>query len=299
MANLNLNHLRYFWTVAHAGGLNRAAHALNVSQSAVSVQLQKLETQLGHRLFDRAGRTLELTEPGRIALDYADSIFEASEELIGTLTGRRFSERRVLKIGAMPTLSRNFQLEFLRPLAGRPNVEIVVRSGQQRELFDLLEAHELDVVLSNTPARTDAATPFRNRLLNRQPVSLIGRSRAEEFRFPDDLERTPLVAPSTESDIRLGFDRLLEQVGVRPNLVAEVDDMAMLRLLARELDAVALAPPIVVRDELSAGRLVELHRFEDLEERFYAITVQRRFPNPLLTEMLAQGVDNKCAPEAS
>ncbi|EQD36940.1 transcriptional regulator, LysR family protein, partial [mine drainage metagenome] len=140
MASLNYHHLRYFWAIAHEGTLTRAAERLNLSQSALSVQLQKLEHQLGHALFDRQGKRLVLTEAGRIALDYADTVFQAGDELLSTLQGREGHSRQVLRIGAIATLSRNFQLEFLRPLLARADVDLMVRSGTMRELLAQLEA---------------------------------------------------------------------------------------------------------------------------------------------------------------
>ena len=288
MPNLNFNHLRYFWAVAHEGSLTRAGVRLNVSQSALSVQIQKLEQRMGHPLFDRVGRRLILTEAGRIALDYADTVFRAGDELMSTLDGRPGAIRQVLRVGALTTLSRNFQLEFLRPLIGRADVELIVRSGTMRDLLAQLEAHALDVVLSNSAARRDARAPFRNHLLAQQPVSLVGRPRPRQpaFRFPEDLRSEPILLPSLDSDIRVGFDRLLDLASIRPIIVAEVDDMAMLRLLARERDGVTLVPPIVVRDELASGVLIELCRIPQLSESFYAIMQTRRFPNVLLGQLL-------------
>jgi LysR family transcriptional activator of nhaA len=288
MSAINFNHLRYFWAVAHEGGLTRAAERLNVSQSALSVQLQKLERQLGNALFDRVGRRLVLTEAGRIALDYADTVFKAGDELLDTLAGRGSLERQVLRVGALTTLSRNFQLEFLTPLVGRPDVELIVRSGDMRGLLAQLDAHALDVVLANSAPPQDSRSELRSHLLARQPVSLVGRPRASgrAFRFPDDLRTEPILLPSLDSEIRHAFDRIVDLAGIRPIVHAEVDDMAMLRLLARERDGVTLVPPIVVRDELSQGVLVEYARIEEVVETFYAITQRRRFPNPLLKNLI-------------
>lgn len=288
MRDLNFNHLRYFWAVAHEGGLTRAAERMNLSQSALSVQIQKLEQQIGHKLFDRAGRRLDLTEAGQIALDYADTVFEAGRELLSTLHGRPAANRQVLRVGALTTLSRNFQLEFLRPLVGRADVELIVRSGTMRDLLGQLEAHAIDVVLANSAAPRDARSALRNHVLNQQPVSLVGRPRHDRgpFRFPEDLRSVPVLLPSLDSDIRVAFDRVLELAGIRPTVLAEVDDMAMLRLLAREREGVTLVPPIVVRDELETGVLVEHCRIPEVTESFYAVVQKRRFPNQLLAELL-------------
>ncbi|WP_429924433.1 LysR family transcriptional regulator [Agrobacterium vitis] len=291
MRDLNFNHLRYFWAVAHEGSLTRAAQHMNLSQSALSVQIQKLEHQMGHALFERVGKKLVLTEAGQIAFDYADTVFKAGDELMSTLSGRPTSSRQVLRVGALTTLSRNFQLEFLRPLVGRSDVELIVRSGNMRDLLAQLEAHAVDVVLANSAAPRDARSLLRNHLLNEQPVSLVGRPRpgGQSFKFPDDLRTEPLLLPSLDSDIRVAFDRILEMAGIRPIILAEVDDMAMLRLLAREREGLTLVPPIVVRDELEAGVLIEHCRIPEVIESFYAIIQKRRFPNTMLAELLASG----------
>ena len=294
MRNLNFNHLHYFWSVAHEGSLTRAAERMNLSQSALSVQIQKLERQIGHPLFDRLGKKLILTEAGKIALDYADTVFKAGDELISTLRGRPLASRQILRVGALTTLSRNFQLEFLRPLVGRADVELIVRSGTLRDLIAQLETHAIDVVLANSAAPRDNRSLLRNHLLNEQPVSLVGRPprRKPRFRFPNDLRTEPILLPSLDSDIRVAFDRILELAGIRPNILAEVDDMAMLRLLARERDGVTLVPPIVVRDELKTGILIEHCRIPEVTEKFYAIVQKRRFPNQLLAKILKVASDN-------
>jgi LysR family transcriptional activator of nhaA len=291
MRDLNYNHLRYFWVVAHEGSLTRAAERMNLSQSALSVQIQKLEHQMSHPLFERVGRKLILTEAGQIALDYADTVFKAGDELMSTLRGQPLATRQVLRVGALTTLSRNFQLEFLRPLVGRSDVELIVRSGNIRDLLTQLEAHAIDVVLANSAAPRDARSSLRNHLLNEQPVSLVGHPRPDgrKFKFPHDLRSEPIFLPSLDSDIRVAFDRVLEFAGIRPIILAEVDDMAMLRLLAREREGVTLVPPIVVRDELVAGVLVEHCRIPEVTETFYAIVQKRRFPNRLLSELLPVG----------
>ncbi len=288
MARLNYNHLRYFWAVAHEGNLTRAAEHLFVSQSALSIQIQKLESELGHPLFERRGKQLILTEAGQIALDHADEIFSVGNELLTTLTEHGQSERRVLRIGALATLSRNFQIQFVKPLTGRDDVEIILRSGTFGGLIRDLRAHMLDVVLSNHAPPRDAATPWISHLIDEQPVSLIRhkKRRLAKASLKDYLSAEPLIVPSLDSSIRTGFDAMADRMGIRPKIAAEVDDMAMLRLLARENTGLAIVPPIVVEDELQSGLLKEVFNIPDLTETFYAITLGRRFPNPLLQSLL-------------
>ncbi|WP_084649927.1 LysR family transcriptional regulator [Stappia stellulata] len=291
MAALNYNHLRYFWAVAHEGNLTRTAERLNVSQSALSTQIQKLEAQVGHALFLRRGKQLHLTEAGRIALDHADAIFAAGAELVATLTGSGAPARQVIRVGALSTLSRNFQVAFLKPLLSRQDVEVVLRSASLGELIAALEALRLDVILVNQPPARDAATPWIAHRLAEQPVSLVGTPHRTEPHAGDLMRLisdNPLILPPLESSVRTGFDALVDRLGLRPRIAAEVDDMAMMRLLAREDMGLAVVPPIVVQDELASGRLREAARLPALGETFYAVTQARRFPNPLVAELLRE-----------
>jgi len=288
MPFLNYHHLRYFRVIARELSLTRAAEKLNLSAPALSIQLKQLEESLGHTLFKRGKGGLTLTEAGRLAMDYADTIGKAGEELMDVMQHRPRGGRQVLRVGAMATLSRNFQLEFLKPALHRENVEVVIRSGALRELLVALHAHEVDLVLSNQPARRDAERPWHSHLLAEQPVSLVGVPawKKKKLRFPDDFRDVPVILPSMESNTRAAFDRLTAAAGARPRVMAEVDDMAMLRLLAREGEGLALVPPVVVRDEIESGVLVETHRIPQIRETFYAITPSRRFPNPLVAELV-------------
>lgn len=289
----NYNHLRYFWAVAHEGNLTRAARKLHVSQSAVSVQIQKLEDELGQRLFERRGRQLLLSEAGRIALEHADGIFSLGDALLGTLKEVSCGRGRVLRVGSLATLSRNFQLTFLQPALQRHDVAVELRSGNLDMLLPLLIEHRIDVLLTHTLPPSDGATRWVPHAIASQPVALVGHPRRlrQRRRLRTLLTHEPLVVPPPASSIRLGFDALMDRMGLHPSIIAEVDDMAMLRLLARDDVGLAVVPPIVVKDELDSGILLEVEQLASLQETFFAITVPRRFPNPLLATLLRAAAD--------
>ncbi|MFC3614643.1 LysR family transcriptional regulator [Lutimaribacter marinistellae] len=288
---LNYHHLRYFWAVAHDGNLTRTAERLNLSQSALSVQIKQLEERLGHALFERRGRQLHLTEAGRIALDHADSIFATGQELVATLqeAGRG---RSALRVGALATLSRNFQIGFLRPILSRADVEVILRSGSTAELLEGLTTLNLDIVLMNREPPGDGLAPFVVHRVAEQAIGLVGTpDRLDPSRpLADLLSAQPVILQTRDSTVRAAFDALANRLGIRLNIAAEVDDMAMMRLLAREDVGLALVPPIVVKDELASGRLVEAQEHPRITETFYAVTLDRRFPNPLVKELL-EGAD--------
>lgn len=288
MSRLNYHHLHYFWAVAKEGNLTRAAAQLHVSQSALSTQIKQLEDQLGQALFSRERRVLQLTEAGRVALTYAETIFETGNELTALLRDGKRLAKQVLRIGGVATLSRNFQENFVKPLLKRDDVELVLQSGGLDELLTRLAVHNLDVVLSNRKVHASSQHPWRCRRIARQAVSLVGkpRGKTKAFQFPEELSAQPLLLPGRDSDIRAGFDVLCEQLGLRYQVLAEVDDMAMLRLLARDSGNVALLPTVVVQDELRSGKLQEYCVVPQLYENFYAITVQRHFEPPLLKTLL-------------
>lgn len=291
---LNYHHLHYFWAVAKDGNLTRTAAHLHVSQSALSSQIKSLEDDLGQALFLREGRGLQLTEAGRLALSYAETIFAAGNELSALMKDGEFRKRQTVRIGAVATLSRNFQENFVRPLLGLDGIEMVLQSGTLADLLARLSVHSIDLVLSNRRVHRDAQNPWQSHRIARQPVSLVGKPKRSKrpFTFPDDLGTYPILLPSMESEIRAGFDLLCDQHRATYRVLAEVDDMAMLRLLARDTDAIALMPTVVVQDELKMGVLVEYCVVPQLFEDFYAITVKRHFQSPILRLLLKRRDDD-------
>jgi LysR family transcriptional activator of nhaA len=288
MFRLNYHHLYYFWAVARTGNLTRTAEQLHVSQSALSTQIRQLETQVGQALFERQGRSLSLTEAGRIALDYANEIFSQGEELLATLNDGRFSSQRSLKIGSVTTLSRNFQQEFLRPLLQRDDLHLVLQSATLSELLSRLSEHLVDIILSNRSVRPDAQHPWLCRRIARHPVSLIGPPRSDHcpFQFPRDLGGLSLILPGPESEMRMSFDLQWSARDWGYQVLAEVDDMAMMRALARVAPAAVVVSRVVVRDELESGFLQEYCRLPNLYEDFFAITIKRQYEKSIISDLL-------------
>ncbi|MBS3805423.1 MAG: LysR family transcriptional regulator [Oleiphilaceae bacterium] len=288
MRDLNFHHLYYFWTVAKEGHLTRSAQKLCVSQSALSSQIRQLEDRLGHALFNREGRSLRLTEVGYLVLEYAESIFTLGSELLAIMEHGELERVQRLRIGAVATLSRNFQENFLGPVFGEAEVKLVIHSAGLEELLEQLKVHKLDLILSNRPVAAGSATPWRCQRIAQQSVCLVGPAgpAADRFRFPEDLRNVKVLLPGPNSEIRSQFDLLCEEMGVKVDPYAEVDDMAMLRLLARDSGGVAVVPEVVVQDELRSGCLKKYRVLDDVVENFYAITAKRHFELPVLTGLL-------------
>ena len=287
MSQLNLRHLGYFRAVAHEGHLTRAAEKLGLSQSALSVQIRSLENRLGHALFERVGRGLKLTEAGRIALDRADAIFATGDELIATLKDAA-AARTILRVGALSTLSRNFQLAFMRPLLERKDIQLVLSSGGAVDLLEDLRMLNLDIVLLDRLPASGSGPGLVAHNVARQRVELFGTPRRlrDGGTLSQLLARHPLIVPGPRSGVRAEFEALVSRLNLEPRIVAEADDMAMMRLLARQDIGLAVLPAIVVKDEVRTGTLVRAARLPGLVETFYAVTVPRRFPNALIAPLL-------------
>jgi LysR family transcriptional activator of nhaA len=298
MKHLNYHHLFYFWNVAKEGNLTRAAQQLNVSQSALSSQIRQLQDQLGYALFSREGRSLRLTEVGHVVLEYAESIFRLGSELLDLTASGELQRSQRLRIGSVATLSRNFQENFLRPVIDEAKIKLVIRSASLEELLEELRVYRLDLILSNRPVSADQTTPWRCQQIAEQSVCIVGPPgpKAEQFRFPQDLTTHPLILPGPSSDIRNQFDLWCEERGIEVQPHAEVDDMAMLRLVARDSGALAVVPQVVVQDELRSGVLEKYCVLDGVAERFYAITAKRQFEFLTLTTLLEKARDRAVIP---
>lgn len=286
---INYHHLHYFWVIAREGGISAATRKLKLSQSTLSGQLKELEESVGVPLFSRCGRGLELTEAGRLAFDYAETIFTTGRELFDVLKHGAASPReKAVRVGALSSLSKNLQYEFVRPLVGRADVRLKMTEGPLGSLVKQLKGHALDVVLSNMPVRTDTDSDVFNHKLGAMPVVVVGAPRWKKVAddFPRGVADTPVYASTHQSRVRSELDLFLQQAGVKVHLQAEVDDMALLRLFALWGNGLAVVPEIVVQSELAAHKLVVIHRFDRLSESYYAITARRRFENEIVSELV-------------
>ncbi len=288
LRRLNFHHLFYFWTVAKERHLTRAAEKLHISQSALSLQIRKLEDSLGQALFLREGRSLQLTDFGVLVMGYAESIFDLGGELLATVDSGAAQSIQRLRIGSVSTLSRNFQENFLQPVLRLQGINIIHESAGFDELIERLQVHKLDLVLSNRSLFATANNTLRCKRIARQRVCLVGPPRGERaaFRWPDDIHNQRLLLPGPSSDIRKQFDLLCEELGLSITPHAEVDDMAMLRLMARDSGGLAVVPDIVVQDELDAGLLETYAVLPEVVETFYAITANRQLQPVLLKTLL-------------
>lgn len=291
MSRLNYHHLYYFWHVARTGNLTRSAHELHTSQSSLSSQIKSLEHNVGVTLFERQGRRLILTQAGQQALTLANDIFTRGEELKALLKGDLASTIQPLRIGAMSTMSRNFIEGFISPLLKRQDVQFTLTSKGISNLLTDLSNHQLDVVLSNVNVAVDSGNLWQVQLLAQQALCIVGPPDLHPHSpFPRGYEQFRWVVPGKQSEIRASFDAFCSYHQFEPDIQFQVEDMAMLRLLARDSGALAVLPKVVVKDEITAGTLIEYLTLPKAFEYFYAITVKRSVRPPILGELLEKSI---------
>lgn len=285
---LNYHHLSRFWVIARSQTLSEAARELNVSQSTLSLQLRELEDSLGCTLFEREGRRLRLNAAGHVAYGHAETIFRSGRELLDNLRGGAPGALRVVRLGAVGSLSKNLQYDLLRPLLADPRQRVIVEAGGHHELLGRLGNHQLDVVLSHTAEAGQHTGQVQAHELCSMPVCLAGNwpGTLRQGAFPGNLRGVPLFLPVRGSQVRSDFDHLAEREDVPLNVRVEVEDMALLRLLALSGEGLALVPAIVVEHEIVGGLLRHVHPVRGLSKRFHALTLASRQPRPWLDELI-------------
>lgn len=289
---LNYHHLLYFWAVARDGGVRRASERLLLSPQTLSGQIRELERSLGERLFERSGRRLVLTESGRLAYRYADEIFALGGELAGALRGHGGGRPPRLVVGVADVLPKLVVRRLLEPaLRLQESVRVQCREDRTERLLADLAAHEIDVVLSDAPASDSAAVKAFSHLLGECAVAFHAAPKlASSLRrgFPKSLDGAPVLLPSDGTSLRRSLDQWFDSVGVRPRVVAECQDSALLKALGQDGFG-AFPAPAVVSDEVRRQFGVRtLGVAGDVRERFYAISLQRRVRNPAVAAICEQ-----------
>ena len=284
METLNYHHLRLFRAVAREGNLTRASRGLHLTPQTVSSQIRDLEGAIGEPLFRRAGRRMVLTDAGEVALHYTDEIFSLGQELLETLRGQPSGRPPRIRVGAPEALPKLIVHRLLEPaLHMEDPIQIFCREGSPTDLLAELAVHRLDVVLSDTPIPPMAKVRAYNHLLGTCGITFMAQAGlASELRggFPDSLDTVPVLLPSEDAVLRRDLDRWFDQLGVRPLIVGEFDDSALLKSFGQAGEGF-FAVPTVVEDEVARQYKVEvIAKTEEVTESYYAISVERRVRHP-------------------
>lgn len=277
---LNYHHLLYFWTVAREGSVVRAAEQLRLTQPTISGQVRALEEALGEKLFERTGRRLVLTQVGRVVHRYADEIFALGRELLDTLMDRPTGGPTRLVVGIADVMPKTIVYRLLAPALALPEgVHLVCREDKTERLVAALSLHEVDVVLSDAPIGPGVHVKAFNHLLGESGITLFAApALASKLRrhFPASLARAAMLLPSESTAMRRSIDQWFDQEEIRPRIVGEFDDSALLKVFGQAGAGVFPAPSVVEDDVRRRFGVSVVGRLEGVRERFYAISAERR-----------------------
>jgi LysR family transcriptional regulator, transcriptional activator of nhaA len=281
---LNYHHLLYFWTVVREGGISRAGKQLRLAQPTISAQLRALEERLGEKLFQRSGRKLVLTEIGRLVYGYADEIFALGRELTDTLKGRPSGRPIRFTVGVTDAMPKLIAYRLLEPALRMPQpVQLICREGKPQQLLAELMMHGLDLVLADVPAGVEMPVKAYNHLLGDCAVQLFGNDElASQLKsgFPQSLNGAPMLLPMAGTALRRSLDQWFDQQSIRPRIVAEVEDSALLKVFGAAGAGIFAAPAAIETEIRRQFDVRPLGTIEGVRERFYAVSIERKLKNP-------------------
>lgn len=285
----NHRHLYYFWVVAKEGSMSRAAERLDMAVQTVSAQVRELERDLGCQLLRPAGRGLALTEAGQAALQQAEHIFQLSQALPAQVLATVQAPSVRLAVGIADGLPKLEVRRLLQPVLGVANLRLVCDDGEMADLLADLVLHKLDVVLTDHPAPINAQIKVHSHSLGTSDVGWYGSERwweAAHARFPASLQDVPVLLPTTHSVVRSQLDRWLAQKGLRPRIVGEIEDSALLETFG-STDLGVFPAALAAQEVLLQRSQVRLiGACEGVQEHYYAISTERKVMHPLVQQML-------------
>ncbi len=290
---LNYHHLFYFWVVAKEGTISAACKRLLLTQSTISAQLQALEKTLGGKLFERVGRTLTLTEKGRMVFRYADQIFALGSELLEATRGQAPHRPLRLNIGAHDVLPKLVAYRLLEPALNLPKpVHVVCYEGTPMQLMPRLAVREVDLVLTDTPIDPHIRVRAYSHLLGECGISFFATPKlALKLRigFPQSLHGAPALLPTSNTTMRRSLDKWFDSVGVRPNVVSEFEDSELMMLFGQK-ERGFFPGHDVITEEIIAGFGVEpIGTVQGHRERFYAVVAERQPRHPAVIAVTQAG----------
>ena len=281
---LNYHHLLYFWTVAKEGGITPAAETLHLSQPTLSTQIKKLEQSMGVKLLERKGRNLVLTDTGRTVYRYADEIFGLGRQLTDAVRGRAAEATLRLQVGVPDVLPKLIVYQILKPVLDlEDRVSLVCYEGKLNDLLSDLALHRLDIVLADSPLTPQVNVKAFNHLLGECGVSVLGTPNlAKKYRrgFPGSLSGAPMLLPTQNTTLRRALEQWFDDQDVRPDVMHEFEDSAVLKVFGQAGEGLIVVPAAVESEVRSQYNLKPVGRIDEITERFYAISVERRLKHP-------------------
>lgn len=291
MATLNFKHLRYFWMVAKTGSIARAAEQIHLAPQSISGQLSEFEATLGVDLFRRVGRNLELTDAGRRILGYAERIFTIGDELLEVLHDEKATKILPFRVGIADSVSKSVAYRLVEPALKLPEpVRLICREGRLASLLAELAVHRLDMIIADRPMPTHLNVRGFSHLLGESGLTVFGAPRLTRElsgSFPALLDNAPFLLPGEDVMIRPKLLQWLEANALRPRIVGEFDDSALMKSFGQAGVGLFVAPTAIAASVCEQYQVTALGRIDAVVEQLYAITTERRLTHPAIVATAA------------
>ncbi len=297
---LNYHHLRYFWTVAKEGSLARAAEKLRVSQPSISEQIHELESVLGEKLFRREGRNNKLTDAGQVVFGYCEEIFTLGREMLNAVKQRPGAKTLRLYVGVADSFPKLVTNEILKPVFDLPQtVHVICREGKMEDLLAQLAAHRLDIVLADEPAPSSTNFKVFTHSLGESATTICAEKKMAaklKRNFPRSLHAAPALLPSDNTTLRRALESWFREQRIQPRVVAEFEDLALMKVMAAEGRGFIAVPSLAVKDAIGHYGFRAIGEAKSCRVQFFAITAERRIQNPavaLITDKARERFNGK------
>ena len=292
-SSFNYKHLYYFWVVAKEGGMSRAASKLDMAVQTVSAQVRELERSLGYSLLKPAGRGLVLTDAGFAAMKQADQIFQLGENLPSLVRDAVSAPTVRLAVGISDGLPKLAVHRLLRPVIPEPHLRLLCHEGEFDELLGDLALHRLDVVLSDRPAPTHPHITLYSHSRGSSTIAWYGSAdmvQAAGKNFPLSLADVPVLLPTAHTAVRARLDLWFEQRAIRPRIVGEFEDSALLKTFGASGMGIFPAAEWTHENLLAHYAVHRLAACDGISEHFFAIGTEKKVQHPLVQRLLQPAI---------
>ncbi|MBT5027344.1 MAG: LysR family transcriptional regulator [Nitrospinaceae bacterium] len=288
MAWLNYHHLYYFWVTATEGSISSASKKLRIGQPTISTQIKNLEESMSQVLFKRKSRGLHLTEAGKVVLDYANQIFNLGNELMEVVKDETFSRRTHIQIGALDSVPKTLVQSLIHSAQKIAPCVITVIEGGGDYLFRELQAHRIDIVVSNFPPTIGSSKEYFSRLLAKIPITVFSTKKYQPLKrkFPNSLQDQPFIMPTLHSKLRHDLNHYFQTRQIKIDVVIETQDTSIQKLLGNEGMGLVPLPDIAGKELIKEGKLIKLGRLQGVTEDFWLVSSPRKFSNPIAETLM-------------
>lgn len=285
---INYHHLYYFMTIAELNSISKAAEKLLLGQPTLSAQLKQFEDSLGIQLFERQHKKLILTEHGKLALEYARTIFKMGGEMYEALHDRLKPSKINIQLGALDSIPKQVMLQLTQTALKIAPCSISLIEGKFEELMRDLSSHQVDLVISNFLPKLEATKGMHHKLLSKRPLGIYGSAKFKSLRkkFPESLNLQPIVLPTYDSQMRYDLEHWLKLNEITVDIIAETQDTALKKLMAINSMAMIPAASHTVQRQVLSGELFLIGELKNVTEELYLISAQRKITNPVAAELM-------------